>query len=110
MQGDPASPVIFKIVMDAVVRAVLDEVCGTQDSQHRLVYFAGERKLVFYANNGMIAGRDHEWVQNILKVTLAMFRRLGLGTNLDKTKSMVCTPGFIWDKWSEEAYKLRTIG
>ena len=46
--------------------------------------------------DGRIAGRDHEWVQNALTVTVAMFRRMGLETNLEKTKLMVCTPGFIW--------------
>ena len=28
-------------------------------------------------------------------------------TNLDKTKNLVCTPGYIWGKWSEAAYKRR---
>ena len=28
MQGDPAPPMIFNIVLDTVVREVLEEVCG----------------------------------------------------------------------------------
>ena len=28
-QGDPASPIIFNMVVDTVVRTVLDVVCGT---------------------------------------------------------------------------------
>ena len=31
-QGDPAPPMIFYIVVDAVVRAVLEEVCSPQES------------------------------------------------------------------------------
>ena len=35
-QGDPAYPMILNIVVDAVVWAVLDVVCGKQKSQTRL--------------------------------------------------------------------------
>ena len=56
---------------------------------------SGERNLVFYGRNVRIVGQDHEWVQDALMVTVAMFRRMGLKTKLEKTKSMVCTPGFI---------------
>ena len=40
-QVDPESPIIFNIVVDAVVRAVLDVVCGTQEDQHGLGWAAG---------------------------------------------------------------------
>ena len=72
-QGNPAYPMIFNIVLDAVVREVLEEVCSPQDSQHGMVWAAGERNLVFYAYDGRIAGRDHEWVQDALTVTVAIF-------------------------------------
>ena len=39
-----------------------------------------------------------------------MFCRMGLDTNIEKTNYMVCTPIFIWGKWSEEAYKQQTMG
>ena len=45
-----------------------------------------------------------------MTATLALFRRMGLETNLDKTKAMVCTPGFIWGKWGELAYKWWATG
>ena len=96
---------IFNIVVDAVVRAVLEEVCSPQEAQHGMVWALGEIKLVFYGYDGEIFGRYHEWVQDALAVTVAMFRGMGLETNLKKTKAMVCTPGFIWGKWGEMAYK-----
>ena len=37
-------------------------------------------------------------------VTVAMFRSMGLDSNLNKTKALVCTPGFIWEKWWKTAY------
>ena len=71
---------------------------------------AGEKSLVFYANDGRIAGWNHKWVQDVLTFMVAMFRRMGLDTNLEDTKSMFCMPVFIWSKWSEKAYKLQVIG
>ena len=35
-QGEPASPMIFNIVVDAVVRSDLDVLCVTQEAQHGL--------------------------------------------------------------------------
>ena len=59
-QGNSASPTIFTIVVDMVVRAVLDVICGPQESQHGLVWASGERNLVFYPKNVRIVGQDQE--------------------------------------------------
>ena len=83
-QGEPASPMIFNIVVDMVVQAVLVVVCGPQETKHSLGWAAGERNMIFYASNGRIAGLDHLWVQESLSVTLAMFWRMILETNLEK--------------------------
>ena len=71
---------------------------------------AGERNLVLYTDGGRIAGRDHQWLHDALTVTVAMFRMMRLETNLENTKSMVCTPGFTWGKWGEQAYKRWEVG
>ena len=107
-QGDPASPIIFNIVVDAVVRAVLEEVCIPQESQHGMGWEVGESNLVFYADDGRISGWDHEWVQDALTLTVAMFLQMGIEANLEKTKAMVCTPGFIWGGGG--VYKRRVRG
>ena len=60
---------------------------------------AWARNLVFYADDGKIARRNHEWVQDALTVTVAMFWHMGIETKLGKNKAMVCTPGFIWGGW-----------
>ena len=101
---------IFNIVVDAVVQAVLEVVCSSHESQHGMGYAAGERKLFFYADGGRIVGREHGWVHDALAVTVAMLCRIGLEANLEKTKAMVCTPKFIWEKWGETAYKQRATG
>ena len=56
---------------------------------------AGERNLVFYADDGRIAGRDHEWVCYALTVTVVILRSMGFEANLDKIKAVVFTTGFI---------------
>ena len=66
--------------------------------------------MIFYVNNGRIAGRDHEWVQDSLSVKVAMFRMMSLEMNLEKSKNMVFIPGYIWGKWEEYEYKRRTMG
>ena len=47
---------------------------------------AGERNLVFYVDDRWIELTDYIWVQDALTVTVAMFRRVGLETNMEKTK------------------------
>ena len=81
--------------MNALVRSVLDVVYGPQEAHHGLILEDGEINLVFYTNYGRILGRDHEWVQDVLTVTVAMFRRMRLETNLEKTKSMVFMSSFV---------------
>ena len=41
----------------------------------------GERNLVLYLDASKILGRDHIWVQDALRVTVEMFRKVGLDTN-----------------------------
>ena len=69
-QGDPESPIIFNIVVDALLRAVLAEVCRPQEAHHGLGWVAVERSLVLYADDWRIMGRDPDWVQNSLPVTV----------------------------------------
>ena len=104
-QSNPASLMIFNIVVDAVVQAVLGVVYIPQESKHGIGWVAGKRNLVFYVDYDRIAWRDHEWVQDALTVIVAMFRRIGLGDNLEKTKAVVCTTVLIWGKWGETVYK-----
>ena len=73
---------IFSILVDAVVRAVLAVVCEPQEAHHRVVWAAGESKLVLFADDGRIAGKDHIWVQDALTMRVEIFRRVGLETNL----------------------------
>ena len=90
------SPAISNIVVNAVVWAMLMKVCGNQEAQHGLVWASEDQDVVFYADDGRIAGRNPMWVQGALILRAWIFEQVGLYTNLGKTNSMTCTPGFIW--------------
>ena len=66
--------------------------------------------MIVYADNGRIAGKDHKWVQDVLLVTVAILHRMGLEKILEKTKAMVCTPGFILEKWGDKEFKKQSMG
>ena len=107
IQGEPTFPMIFNIMVDEVVRDVLEELCGPKESQFCWGWAAEEQNILFYADGGRIVGQDHIWVQDALIVTVAMFCWMGLEDNLEKNKLMMCTPGFIWGRLSEKVYKQR---
>jgi hypothetical protein len=93
-QGGPLSAKLFNIVVNAVVwewmrlmRATIDDADGNL-AEHIAGLFA-----VFYVDNGYIASRDAEFLQEALNILVETFKRVGLATNTKKTQAMVCTLG-----------------
>ena len=82
---------IFKIVVDAVVQAVIDVIFIPQEAQHGMRWVDGKKNPVLYADDGRIIGWDPEWVQDVLTVTVTMFRRMGLDADFENTKKIVCS-------------------
>ena len=109
-QGDPVSIKLFNIIADAVVRAILQEICGPQEAQHGFGWSAGEHNIYVYADDGQIAGRDPIRVQTALMKMGGMFERVGLHTNLNNINAMICTMGFIWGQQESEACEQRATG
>ena len=60
---------IFNILVDAMVRLVLDVACSPQEAQHGMVWVVRERNLVFYTDYSRIVGLEHEWNQDALALT-----------------------------------------
>ena len=54
-QVNPASPMIFNIVVGEVVRAVLEVVCGPQEAQHVMGWY-GWRENGIWCSTGMTGG------------------------------------------------------
>ena len=62
-EGDPDPPMIFNIVVDAVIMKMLEVVCGPQEVRHGIRWAVGEQNPIFYVDDRRIGGRDHIWVQ-----------------------------------------------
>ena len=59
---------------------------------------------LFYADDGMIAPSDPQWLQWAFTQLVGMFERVGLNTNTGKMVSMTCRPCNTTGNRSEEAY------
>ena len=59
---------------------------------------------LFYADDGMIASSNPQWLQWAFTQIVGLFDRVGLNTNINKTVSMTCRPCTAAENQSEEAY------
>ena len=64
----------------------------------------------FYADDGLVQSRDPARLQASLDTLVSLFERVGLRTNVLKTKTMVCIPGRIRTCQSQETYTERMEG
>ena len=56
-------------------------------------------------DDGYIASRDTEFLQEALDILVETFKRVGLTTNTKKTQAMVCTPGKIRLQLPTDSYR-----
>ena len=101
-QGDPDSPIIFNVIVDAVIRMWELEFIEENIDNNKLY-------LGFYADDGLLAGQDADEIKIGLEKLEDLFGRLGLKMNDSKTKYMV-TEGKIRGKMSKAAYSRMITG
>ena len=77
-QGDIDSPIIFNIIVDAVLR----EWNNLQEGQDR----SNSR---FYADDGLVENTNKEQLQNDINTIIKLFQKVGLQANEKKTKFMI---------------------
>jgi hypothetical protein len=95
-QGGALSAKLFNILVNAVIREwmrIMRETLGDSDGQ--LAIRVKELFAIFYVDDGYIASRDAEFLQEALNILGVTFKRTGLATNTKKMQAMVCTPGFV---------------
>jgi hypothetical protein len=109
-QGDIVSPTIFNIVVDAIVRHWLIFVLDDGSGVNGFGRTVREELMLFYANDGLLAAHNHLWLQMALSRLCELFERVGLRTNVQKTKTMTCTPGYISGQVVVPAYRRRMEG
>ena len=71
--------------------------CGTEIadgsmSSHMMTWEERHQSAVFYADNRMVVSSDPAWLQGAFSALVAIFDRVGLRKNANKTVSMACHP------------------
>lgn len=97
-QGDPLSPTIFNVVVDAVVRDLLSHP-GFNDL-----------KVIFYADDGLIATSNARMAQEAINHITSLFSRMGLQMNATKTKTVLGQPAELHHSISAASYERRMTG
>ena len=103
-QGDPLSPTIFNVVVDAVVCHWVTLVVTEAEIRGERGREGRHQAALFYADDSMVASSDPQWLQWAFAKLVRLFDRVGLNKNTVKTVSMTCRPCTAAGNWSEEAY------
>ncbi len=105
-QGGPLSAKLFNIVLNVVVQEWIRLMCMTNnDAEGDLAKCIAGVFAVFYVNNGYIASRNTEFLQEALNILVKTFKHINLATNTKKTQAMICTPGKIRVQLPKDSYK-----
>jgi hypothetical protein len=97
---------LFNILVDAVVREWMRLTRATiNDADSNFAKHIAGLFAVFYVNDGYIASRGVEFLQEALDILLKTFKCVGLATNTKKTQAMVCTLGKIRVQLPLDSYK-----
>ncbi len=102
---------LFNMMVDAVVREWLQilreesELDGEELDEIMDVLLA-----TFYVDNAYIATREPVFLQWAIDGCVSTFERVGLKTNIRKTKAMIYTPGKIWLQLPADSYRRMRAG
>jgi hypothetical protein len=110
-QGGPLLAKLFNIIVDAVVwewMRLMHPMIDNADSN--LAKRIAGLFAVFYVDDGYIASRDVEFLQEVLDILVETFKQVGLATNTKKTQAMICTLGKIWVQLPTDSYKCMCEG
>ena len=108
--GDPISPTIFNVIVDAVVRHwVMVMVEGAEERGERGQEGKHQNDL-FYTDDDMVASSEPQWIQGAFSTLVGLLNRVGLRINSGKTVGMVCRPCRAAGTHSEAAYGRHMTG
>ena len=109
-QGEPLSPTIFNVVVDAVVRHWVTMSMTKAEKRGERGNEGRHQAALFYADYGMVESSDPRWIQWAFDTLFSLFERVGLWNNVGKTVSTVCRPCQAAGTQSEAAYGRRMTG
>jgi hypothetical protein len=101
---------MFNIMVDAIVPEWFRQVLGDEVARDGVGEAVQLFIALFYVDNGRIGSRDPEQVQRAFDILIDLFERVGLFTNVGNMKAMICIPGRIRTKLSEEVYERSRFG
>ena len=77
-QGNPLSPTIFNVVVDAVVQHWVHRVVEEAEARGETGREGRHQAALFYADDGMVASSDPAWIQGAFNALVDLFDRVGL--------------------------------
>ena len=108
MQSEPLPPMIFNVVVDAVIRHWVTVVMPKDVVTGGLGLTIIDLAEYFYAHDGLMAFTQTDRIHRAFDVLAGLFDRVDLLTNTAKTVGMVCLILHAPCGLSEEAYERRT--
>ena len=78
------------MVVDTVVWHWIDGIVDETEEKGETGREGRHQSAIFNADDGMVVSLDPAWLQGAFGALLAIFDRVGLLTNVDKTVSMAC--------------------
>ena len=109
-QGDPLSPTMFNVVVDAVVCHWVTMALAEAKKRGERGNEGRHQASLFYADDGMVALSDPSWIQWAFDTLVSLFDRVGLRTIVGKKVSMVCRPCQAAGTQSTAAYRRKMTG
>ena len=109
-QGDPLSPIIYNLVVDAVVHHWIFLVEGVTGGQDGWVMEVQYRATFFCTDDSLDASTDPIWLQRVFDTLAGLFDRVELWTNVEKMFGILFFPCCAAGTQSEEAYKHLVTG
>ena len=76
MQGNPLSPTIFNVVVDAVVRHWVNVLVDEAEAKGKTGREGQHQSVVFYSDDGMVVSSDPAWIQGVFNALVAIFDRV----------------------------------
>ena len=109
-EGNPLSPTIFNVVVDAVVCHWVTLTVEKAETQGERGREGRHQAALFYADDCIVASSDPRWLQWAFNTLVILFDCVVLKKNVGKTVSMTCRPCQAAGNQSEAAYGRKMTG
>ena len=109
-QGDPLSPTILNVVVDAVLSHCVTGFIADAEERGELGKEGRHQAALLYADDGMVDLSEPQWKKGAFKNLVGLFDRVGLRKNARKTVGVVCHPCQAAGNLLEAAYGRRVTG